>query len=125
MNLLLDTHIYLWALLDDKRLSRKARNLIENATMVYVSTASLFEIAVKIQKGKFTVDFEKVINNIEKSGFQELPILADHTKTLIDLPRHHGDPFDHLLLAQALSEPLQFLTADQPLSVYSELVITV
>ena len=125
MNLLLDTHIYLWALLDDKRLSKKARALIKDAAIVYVSTASLFEIAVKIQKGKFHIDFEKLIDSIEKSGFEELPILANHTKTLCNLPRHHGDPFDHLLIAQALSEPLLFLTADQSLSAYSDIVVLV
>lgn len=122
MSILLDTHIYLWWINGDKRLTNKARHLIERAEKVYVSAASIWELGIKIQSGKFNAILDELIEKIYTSGFTEIPLTIQHSKQLMSLPRHHNDPFDRMLIAQAMSEPLKFLTADKKLTVYSELV---
>ena len=123
MQLLLDTHIYIWWLADDKRLSTKARNAIKEADRVYVSAVSLFECAIKIQLGKMKITIDELTREINANDFLALPLCAEQTKILSTMARHHGDPFDRMLIAQALSEPLHFLTADKSLAAYSELVL--
>ena len=123
MKILLDTHIYLWCLNDDKKLTKNARHLIIEADEVYVSTASIWEIAIKTQAGKLKIDLNALINEMTTCGFQQLPIIAEHALQLMTLPFHHRDPFDRMLIAQAISEPLRFLTADKSLTSYSELVM--
>lgn len=122
MRILLDTHIYLWWLQDSPRLSPKAREMIQTATEVYVSSASLWECSIKIGLGKLQADIAELVAQIDASGFVELPVYARHSLALSRLPEHHRDPFDRLLIAQAISEPLRLLTADQQLGHYSELV---
>lgn len=122
MRILLDTHIYLWWLQDSPRLSAAARQQIQTATEVYVSSASLWECSIKIGLGKLQADIGELVAQIEASGFIELPVFARHTLVLAKLPEHHRDPFDRLLVAQALAEPLRLLTAEQQLSAYSGLV---
>ena len=124
MNVLLDTHILIWSLENNKQLTSSMKNYITNADIVYVSTVSLFEAAIKIQLKKLIVDMDDMIDEMKKSGFEELPLLSSHAKMLSTLPRHHGDQFDRMLVAQAIVEPLHFLTADKSLMQYSELVIT-
>jgi PIN domain nuclease of toxin-antitoxin system len=89
---------------------------------VYVSSASIWEATIKAGIGKLEVDVNQLVAEIESSGFQELPISAKHAATVAQLPDIHRDPFDRILVAQALSEPLRFLTADGILGRYSELV---
>ena len=122
MNVLLDTCVYLWWLADHPRLKKQTKTRIMQAETAYVSAISLFEAAIKIQLGKLTVVMEDLITGIEKSGFELLTLLPQHAKTLVDLPKHHGDPFDRMLIAQAISEPLIFITADAGLTVYSSRV---
>jgi len=122
MKLLIDTHVYLWWLQDSPKLSEKARAQIQGATEVYVSSASIWEATIKASIGKLSVDVEQLVAEISRSGFQELPITAAHAATVARLPDIHKDPFDRILIAQAMSEPLRFLTADAILSGYSELV---
>ncbi|TAK75895.1 MAG: type II toxin-antitoxin system VapC family toxin [Gammaproteobacteria bacterium] len=122
MHLLLDTHIFIWWLKDDKSLSKKARMLIQEADEVYISSASIWEAAIKIQLGKLDVMIDVLAASIEKEGFIELPITAKHAMQTLQLSHHHRDPFDRILIAQAISEPLRFLTVDQKLEVYSDLV---
>lgn len=122
MRLLLDTHIYLWWLQDSARLSKEVRAKIIAASEVYVSSASIWEAAIKAGIGKLEVDVNQLVSEIENSGFQELTITAKHAATVIQLPDIHRDPFDRMLVAQAMSEPLRFLTADAILKGYSELV---
>jgi len=122
MRILLDTHIYLWWLQDSPKLSTQARSNIESATEVYVSSASIWEAAIKISIGKLEADIEALAAHIVKSGFIELPVLSRHSIQLTRLPEHHRDPFDRMLVAQAMCEPLRLLTADQQLVAYSELV---
>jgi PIN domain nuclease of toxin-antitoxin system len=125
MKLLLDTHIYLWWLEDSPMLPASARKMIATAEKVYVSSASLWESAIKAGIGKLDVNQEELVAGIQESGFTELPVRADHTVALLRLENHHKDPFDRMLIAQAISEPLHLLTADSILTRYSSLVISV
>jgi PIN domain nuclease of toxin-antitoxin system len=125
MRLLLDTHIYLWAVTDSRKLSRQARKLITDADEVFVSSASIWEASVKVGLGKLDADVNLLVAEIGASGFKELPVRAAHAALVVDLLDIHRDPFDRLLVAQALSEPLRLMTADSHLGAYTELVITV
>jgi PIN domain nuclease of toxin-antitoxin system len=125
MRLLLDTHIFLWAVAGSPRLKAKTRRLIEEADAVYVSAASIWEIAIKSQLGKLSADPHELAAAISASGFLELPISSDHAAGVTQLAPHHNDPFDRLLIAQALAEPLRLLTSDEALARYSDLVLLV
>jgi len=122
MQLLLDTHIYLWWIKNDRQLSKAARSLISSAEKVYISSASIWEIAIKVKLGKLEADLEKVVNGFFEDDFLELPITMQHAMAVSKLPGIHRDPFDRILIAQAMSEPLRFLTVDRLLREYSELV---
>jgi PIN domain nuclease of toxin-antitoxin system len=122
MRLLLDTHVFLWCVRDDKQLAKAARAMIANATEVYVSSASIWEATIKQALGKLDVDLDALVRAIAGSGFIELPITARHAAAVARLPEVHRDPFDRILIAQALCEPLRFLTADAVLKRYSDLV---
>ncbi|MFH2045265.1 MAG: type II toxin-antitoxin system VapC family toxin [Pseudomonadota bacterium] len=125
MQLLLDTQIFIWPVMDSKKLGTEARQIILNAVKVFVSAASVWEIAIKTKIGKLEGEPKEFAAAIAKSGFSELPISAYHATMVYELPLYHRDPFDRMLIAQALAEPLRILTADRMLSQYSELVITV
>ena len=122
MRLLLDTHVFLWCIKDDKRLTQAARALLASATEIYVSSTSIWEAAIKVKLGKLDVNIDALVSSIADSGFLELPITAKHAAAVSRLPDVHSDPFDRLLIAQAISEPLRFLTADDVLGQYSDLV---
>lgn len=122
MNLLLDTHVFIWVVDDDPKLSAAAWSMIEEADAAFVSSASIWEATIKYQLGKLKVDPDRLIDAVAQSGFRELPITLRHAAAVARLPPIHRDPFDRVLLAQAISEPLHFLTADGRLSQYSELV---
>jgi PIN domain nuclease of toxin-antitoxin system len=122
MRVLLDTHVFLWAILDSKRLDRKSRSLIASADAVYVSAASVWEIAIKSRLGKIDGDPSACVGAIPASGFMELPVSAVHAAAVAQLEMHHADPFDRLLVAQAITEPLRLLTADPMLVPYSDVV---
>jgi len=122
MRLLLDTHIFLWCVNDDRRLTQAARALLSGAAEIYVSSASIWEAAIKAKLGKLDVDVDALVSSIADSGFMDLPVTARHAAAVGKLPDVHPDPFDRLLIAQALSEPLRFLTADKVLCRYSDLV---
>lgn len=125
MRLLLDTHIVYWAFYETKQLPVRAKECIAGAEDVFVSSASIWEIAIKVRLGKMAGDPRKLLNMLEAAGFKDLPVLSRHAVYVGDLPMHHADPFDRLLVAQAMSEPLHLLTADAKLKPYSELVICV
>jgi PIN domain nuclease of toxin-antitoxin system len=122
MRILLDTHMYLWWLQDHPKLSQAARAMIVAATDVYISSASIWEASIKIGIGKLDADIEQLVAEIDNSGFKELPVAARHAAMVTRLPDLHRDPFDRILVAQALCEPLRLLTADAILRGYSELV---
>ena len=123
MRLLLDTHVFLWVVAGSRLLKRAPRARIEAADQVFVSAASIWEIAIKVRLGKLTADPGALVAAISDSGFAQLPVSASHAARVAALPLHHTDPFDRLLIAQALSEPLQLLTADRGLAQYSDLVV--
>jgi PIN domain nuclease of toxin-antitoxin system len=125
MRVLIDTQIFVWAVMGSGNLSAQARQIMVDATDVFVSAVSIWEIAIKSRIGRLEGDPNEFVDAIEKSGFQELAIAARHAAMVHALPLYHRDPFDRLLVAQALSEPLRLLTADRVLSQYSEMVITV
>lgn len=123
MRVLLDTHIFLWFLSDDKRLKSRARNHIEAADEVYVSAASVWEAAIKTRLGKLNAQAAVLAAEIVGVGFLELSVRAAHAIALQTLPLLHRDPFDRMLVAQAISESLHLLTADVQLARYSSLVL--
>jgi PIN domain nuclease of toxin-antitoxin system len=125
MRLLLDTHIFLWAVSDDKRLTKEARSIIRSAQGVYVSAASIWEISIKAALGKIDADPTELIAAIGDAGFVSLPVHVEHAAQVKSLILHHADPFDRMLVAQAVHEPLHLLTADRLLVAYSPLVLLV
>jgi PIN domain nuclease of toxin-antitoxin system len=122
MKLLLDTHIYLWWLLDAEELSARARELISTCETAYVSTVSIWEAGIKWQAGKLTVPPEELADGISQSRFTELPVTMPHALTASKLPFHHRDPFDRMLIAQAIAEPLHLITSDKVMENYSSLI---
>jgi PIN domain nuclease of toxin-antitoxin system len=118
MRLLLDTHVFLWAVTANRRLKPGTREYLARADAVYVSAASIWEIAIKARLGKIEADATFLADAIDGSGFRELPVSAHHAAAVAKLPLHHTDPFDRLLLAQAFLEPLRFVTADGALAAY-------
>ena len=125
MRLLADTQIVYWFFHEPEKLPPAARKYLDAASAVYVSAASIWEIAIKVKLCKMKADPQRLVQRIEASGMRELPVFSRHTVLVADLPLLHTDPFDRLLIAQALSEPLHFITADSQLKQYSELVIQV
>lgn len=122
MRLLLDTHVFLWCVKNDRRISKTVRSKIIDADEVYVSSASIWEVTIKVKLKKIDVNISELVDAITKSGFLELPITAYHALTVNHLAEIHRDPFDRILIAQAIAEPLIFLTADVALKNYSDLV---
>jgi PIN domain nuclease of toxin-antitoxin system len=125
VSLLLDTQLYLWFLADSSKLTKRARTMIDTADEVWVSAASIWEAAIKSGLGRLEVDIDSVVAGIGASGFKELPIRAEHAAAVVRLPDHHRDPFDRLLVAQALNEPMRLLTTDKMLKRYSDLVVVI
>jgi PIN domain nuclease of toxin-antitoxin system len=125
MRLLLDTHIFLWAVAGSPLLKPPARRLIESADEVYVSAASIWEVAIKARLGRIAADPHELAAAIEGSGFLELPVSAAHAAGVAHLASHHNDPFDRLLIAQALIEPLKLVTVDKVVAEYSDVVVLV
>lgn len=114
---LLDTHILIWALDNDPRLPRRYRTLISETEELYVSIASLWEIAIKISIGK--LDFpETYLRDFEMMGFRTLGIAPVHIDRVRILPLHHRDPFDRMLIAQSISEALPIMTVDRRFAAY-------
>jgi PIN domain nuclease of toxin-antitoxin system len=118
VRLLLDTHVFIWALTGHPQLKAPARELIAAAEWVGVSAASIWEIAIKSRLGKLEGDVAAFAEAIEASGFHELAVTTRHAVAVTSLPPHHSDPFDRLLLAQAFTEPLRLVTADATLLRY-------
>lgn len=125
MRVLLDTHVLLWALADDQKLSGKARQLINSAAEVYVSAATFWEMAIKVGLGKLSVDLEEIRQYCLESGFIELPVSSEHAIAVKDLEPHHRDPFDRLIVATAMTEPMKLLTADPIVAKYTSLAILI
>jgi PIN domain nuclease of toxin-antitoxin system len=127
MKVLVDTHTFLWDLNDDPRSSRKARQMLSSDEHELIfSLVSLWEIAIKIKTGRLKTlgsSVSYIRDEMEAYGMQLLPIRYDHILQLESLPHHHGDPFDRLLIAQAVTESLPILTGDEVFRRYGVKVI--
>jgi PIN domain nuclease of toxin-antitoxin system len=121
LRVLLDTHLLLWALASPTRLPVKARERIQ-ASEVFASAASIWEISIKSALGKLVADPTEVLSAIEPAGFDHLHVVAAHAANVAKLPRLHKDPFDRLLVAQASVERMTLLTNDDALGGYGAFV---
>ena len=125
MNLLLDTHVALWAITDHPGLSATARELILSPrATVWISVASIWEISIKhsLGRGEMPVSGKDAIRYFRDAGYQFLAIEPEHAAAIETLPRHHQDPFDRLLVAQALIEPMRLLTHDSNVARYGDTI---
>jgi PIN domain nuclease of toxin-antitoxin system len=125
MKLLLDTHALLWFIAGSASLSRSARILIEDASNEkFVSVASIWETAIKVSIGKMSLSapFDVLFpHQLNINGFELLPVKVEHASVITTLPFHHRDPFDRLLIAQAIEEKMSLVSAD---SVFDDYGIT-
>ena len=120
MRLLLDTHILLWWVTADRRLSKSLANtLASSENDVAVSAASIGEIAIKRSLGRIEVDLNELLSSMTADGFTELPVRFAHSLRLESLPRHHDDPFDRLLIAQSVAEGRRLVTKDEAILGYA------
>lgn len=122
MRLLLDTQVFLWSIAATERLSRRARRVIEDgANDVFLSAASAWEIAIKAGLGRLSLpdDPERFVpEQMSANAFQPLPVELRHALAVFGLPKVHSDPFDRLLVAQAIAEGLTIVTSDERLGDY-------
>jgi PIN domain nuclease of toxin-antitoxin system len=118
MRLLLDTHVLLWWLADDRRLGALHRELIADASnTVLISSVTVAEIAIKASLGKLDAP-DDLLPTLDEGGFEHLSFEVSHAESLRTLPWHHRDPFDRMLIAQAITEQLTILTVDPQFADY-------
>ena len=123
MNLLLDTHLLLWAAANDQMMSQRADELVrDDANVLWFSAASIWEIAIKrtLDRPDFTADPDTMRAGLLANGYNELPIDGRHAAAVLRLPRLHADPFDRILVAQAEIEGLRLVTSDKMVAAYGE-----
>ncbi len=122
----IDTHALIWHIKGAKRLSKDVISLIENTeNTVYVSNASLWEMAIKISLGKLqiSIPFDELELYLEENGFPVLDYNFEHLKTLLTLPYHHSDPFDRLIISQAITDELRIITHDSAFTNYPVMIL--
>jgi PIN domain nuclease of toxin-antitoxin system len=120
MRLLLDTHILLWWVMADRRLSKALAAIIASGENdVAVSAASIWEIAIKRTLGRIEVDLDELLASMVADGFTELPVRFAHSLKLETLPRHHDDPFDRILIAQSIADGRRLVTKDGSILAYA------
>ncbi|NJN53892.1 MAG: type II toxin-antitoxin system VapC family toxin [Anaerolineae bacterium] len=126
MNLLLDTHAFLWAVDNDPRLTQNAREaIVDGSNVVFVSAVTAWEITIKKAVGKLNVPDGDYLEELRLHRFTPLDITTEHALTVADLPPHHKDPFDRLLIAQAQVEKLTLVSRDPWFKAYSVPIIEV
>ncbi len=116
MNQIIDTHTFLWFISGSSKLTRKAKNSIDNSkNKSFISIASLWELSIKIKLGKLTINgtYESVIDDIVKNGFEILSINFAHTVENYKLEFFHTDPFDRIIIAQGLVEGMSIISCDE------------
>jgi PIN domain nuclease of toxin-antitoxin system len=124
VKLLLDSHAFLWWLAEDAKLSAGARQAVADpASTVHVSAATVWELSIKASLGKLDLDGADLLEEIEENDFVELPMTARHALAAATLPRHHDDPFDRMLIAQALLEGLTLVTRDSAFRAYGVAIV--
>ncbi len=117
MKLLLDSHVFLWACADDRRLKPTARKAIAEADVVYVSVVTAWELTIKVRLGRLSLP-ESVMTGITRAGFEPLLLEFAHVLQFGTLHAHHGDPFDRMLVAQAIATNVQLVTHDVAMRPY-------
>jgi PIN domain nuclease of toxin-antitoxin system len=122
---LLDTNVVLWLSEDKPRVNGIIPLLLSSESHVFISIVSWWEIAIKARTGKLTIDLEQLRHYAEIHAFDELPITSNYMNAYLELPNLHKDPFDHMLLAQAITAPMRLITGDSFLAEYSSLVMVV
>ena len=122
---LLDTNVVLWLSENKPRISQIKSMLLSEESQVFISTVSFWEIAIKVRTGKLAVNLEQLRSYAEIHDFNELPITSKYMSSYLELPLLHKDPFDHMLLAQAIYSPMRLITGDSFLADYSSLVMVV
>lgn len=128
MNLLLDTHVALWAITDDPKLSTTAREmLLASRNSVWVSAVNIWEIAIKHSLGREAMPLsgKEALTYFRHAGYQFLSVEPEHAAMVEELASHHQDPFDRVLVAQALAEPMRLLTHDATVALYSDTIILI
>jgi PIN domain nuclease of toxin-antitoxin system len=126
MRVLLDTHILLWWLKDDRKLSNVAADIIENtANDIFISAVNAWEISIKKSLGRIQIDMDEFLESIINSGLGVLNVTVNHACQVSNLPCHHKDPFDRMLVAQSIIEPMRLLTQDETLMQYGNHVLLV
>jgi PIN domain nuclease of toxin-antitoxin system len=128
VNLLLDTHVALWAITDSPKLPKDARELIESPkSSVWISAATVWEIAIKhsLRRRDMPVSSRDALRYFRESGYRFLPVEPEHAAAVEDLVAHHADPFDRILVAQALVEPMRLMTQDPMVARYSDTIIEI
>ncbi|MDM8567813.1 type II toxin-antitoxin system VapC family toxin [Candidatus Halobeggiatoa sp. HSG11] len=123
-SILLDTHILLWWLANDSRLTTKVKKIIASPdNKIYVSSVSIWEASIKRALGRLEFDDDKLLKVIETGGFQEITITMQHGLVAGNLPRHHEDPFDRMLIAQTKVNNLTIITHDKQFQHYDISII--
>lgn len=121
MAYLLDTHTLLWFIAGDKKLSSSVKAIIKNIDQsCYISIASLWELTIKIQLGKLVIKtpLNEIFDFVERNSIEIIPINTEHLLQLSKLPSHHNDPFDRIIVSQAISEDLILLSRDKGFKKY-------
>lgn len=117
-NFLLDTHVFIWAMEENKRLSKSIKNaLIDPKNKIFISVATVWEISIKQASKKIKLSFD-IEASIKQTGFEIIPIQISHALRAGKLPLYHRDPFDRMIMAQAQVEKLTLITADPKMKKY-------
>lgn len=125
MRLLLDTHALIWCMENNRKLGPRTRDMLTDPVNdVLVSIGSLWEIVVKVRAGKLIADAAKIARLVGQNGFRWLELRQQHLVVLADLPFHRRDPFDHLLIAQAIAESATLVTVDRDIARYPVEIVT-
>ena len=125
MRLLLDSHAFLWWLAEDQKLSPEARDAVADpSSIVHVSAATVWELGIKAALGKLDLQGADLVEEIAENDFVELPMTARHSSVAANLPRHHQDPFDRMLIAQAQIEGLTMVTRDPAFLAYGVAILS-
>jgi len=122
---LLDTCALIWYFEDSKQIAPVKELIASEDSEIFISTASLWEIVIKIRSGKLDLNLDIIKLFIKNNAFIELPVTSNYTKAYMELPKYHNDLFDHMLLAQAITCPMRLITGDEILSKYSPLVMVI
>ena len=122
---LIDTNVVIWLSEDKPRVNSIKSLLLSEKTQVFISSVSWWEIAIKIRAGKLPLNLDQLRTQAANNNYLELPITGEYMKAYLELPKLHNDPFDHMLLAQAITCPMRLITGDSQLAEYSSLVMVV